>query len=224
MLDLVAPGNEYANLGVLSILRLARVLRLLKLLRKVKSLRELQKLVKMMHTCIKALFWSFIFCFVVMTIWAMLIVEWIDPYVRDMVEEGLFEECGVFCETATTSVMKANLLLFKTVIAGDSWGQMAVPVILMHPETAVIFMGSSLTVVFGVLNLIVAVVDPCLHIRQPSSRSLVSRAPVAAASWHRARISRCLTTLRAHYYLAYLANLAETVRWTLSRMLGRGTS
>ena len=122
MLDLVAPGNEYANLGVLSILRLARVLRLLKLLRKVKSLRELQKLVKMMHTCIKALFWSFIFCFVVMTIWAMLIVEWIDPYVRDMVEEGLFEECGVFCETATTSVMKANLLLFKTVIAGDSWG------------------------------------------------------------------------------------------------------
>lgn len=110
MLDLVAPGNEYANLGVLSILRLARVLRLLKLLRKVKSLRELQKLVKMMHTCIKALFWSFTFCFVVMTIWAMLIVEWIDPYVRDMVEEGLFEECGVFCETATTSVMKANLL------------------------------------------------------------------------------------------------------------------
>ncbi|CAE7898813.1 Sodium channel protein type 11 subunit alpha [Symbiodinium microadriaticum] len=158
MLDLVAPGNEYANLGVLSILRLARVLRLLKLLRKVKSLRELQKLVKMMHTCIKALFWSFIFCFVVMTIWAMLIVEWIDPYVRDMVDEGLFEECGVFCETATTSVMKANLLLFKTVIAGDSWGQMAVPVILMHPETAVIFVGSSLTLVFGVLNLIVAVV------------------------------------------------------------------
>ncbi|CAE7827096.1 Scn11a [Symbiodinium sp. CCMP2456] len=158
MLDLIAPGNEYANLGVLSILRLARVLRLLKLLRKVKSLRELQKLVKMMHTCIKALFWSFIFCFVVMTIWAMLIVEWIDPYVRDMVDAGLFEECGVFCETATTSVMKANLLLFKTVIAGDSWGQMAVPVILMHPETAVIFVGSSLTLVFGVLNLIVAVV------------------------------------------------------------------
>ena len=50
--------------------------------------------------------------------------------------------------------MNANLLLFKTVIAGDSWGEIAVPVIEQHPATAVIFMGSLLTLVFGVLNLI----------------------------------------------------------------------
>lgn len=43
-----------------------------------------------------------------------------------------------------SSVMDANLLLFKTVIAGDSWGEIAVPVIQEHPETAVIFVGSSL--------------------------------------------------------------------------------
>ena len=55
--------------------------------------------------------------------------------------------------------MNANLLLFKTVIAGDSWGQIAVPVIQEHPATAIIFMGSLLTLVFGVLNLIVAVVS-----------------------------------------------------------------
>ena len=33
------------------------------------------------------------------------------------------------CLWATSSVMEANLLLFKTVIAGDSWGTIAVPVI-----------------------------------------------------------------------------------------------
>ncbi|CAK8991513.1 Calcium-dependent protein kinase 1, partial [Durusdinium trenchii] len=55
-------------------------------------------------------------------------------------------------------VMVANLLLFKTVIAGDSWGEIAVPVIEQYPATALIFMGSLLTLVFGVLNLIVAVV------------------------------------------------------------------
>ncbi|CAE7662364.1 unnamed protein product, partial [Symbiodinium pilosum] len=49
-------------------------------------------------------------------------------------------------------------LLFKTVVAGDSWGEIAVPVIQSHPETAFIFVGSSLTIVFGVLNLIVAVI------------------------------------------------------------------
>ncbi|CAE7239332.1 CPK1 [Symbiodinium pilosum] len=54
--------------------------------------------------------------------------------------------------------MDANLLLFKTVIAGDSWGEVAVPVIQAHPATAFIFVGSQLTLVFGVLNLIVAVV------------------------------------------------------------------
>ena len=54
--------------------------------------------------------------------------------------------------------MTANLLLFKTVIAGDGWGEIAVPVIEAHPGTALIFMGAYLTIVFGVLNLIVAVV------------------------------------------------------------------
>jgi hypothetical protein len=52
--------------------------------------------------------------------------------------------------------MNANLLLFKTVIAGDSWGLIAVPVIEHYPATALLFMGSLLTLVFGVLNLIVA--------------------------------------------------------------------
>ena len=33
------------------------------------------------------------------------------------------------CPRNTTKVMDANLLLFKTVIAGDSWGEVAVPVI-----------------------------------------------------------------------------------------------
>ncbi|CAE7221048.1 unnamed protein product [Symbiodinium natans] len=51
-----------------------------------------------------------------------------------------------------------NLLLFQTVIAGDGWGEMATPIILRYPETAIIFIGSLLTLVFGVLNLIVAVV------------------------------------------------------------------
>eukprot|EP00438_Fugacium_kawagutii_P001782 Skav235961 [mRNA] locus=scaffold592:76384:84416:- [translate_table: standard] len=43
---------------------------------------------------------------------------------------------------ATMMVMDAELLLFKTVIAGDSWGEIAVPVIEQYPATAFIFMGS----------------------------------------------------------------------------------
>jgi len=65
------------------------------------------------------------------------------------------------CLSATSSVMRANLLLFKTVIAGDSWGQLAVPVIEYSPATMLIFCGSLMTVVFGVLNMIVAETWPC---------------------------------------------------------------
>lgn len=49
-------------------------------------------------------------------------------------------------------------------VAGDSWGDVAVPLIEADPWVATgIFIGSHLTIVFGVLNLVVAVagsVDP----------------------------------------------------------------
>jgi len=151
-------GNFSVRLNVMRVLRMVRIIRLMRLLKKIRWLRELFKLVTMMSTCFKTLMWSFLFCFLVMTGWAMLIVEYVHPLVTQMhAERGLFEECE-WCQRATGSVMDANLLLFKTVVAGDSWGQIAVPVIQAHPETAFIFVGSSLSLVFGVLNLIVAVV------------------------------------------------------------------
>ena len=96
------------------------------------------------HEPCEALLWSFIFCFIVMTVWAMLIVEMINPIIKEPLKpahslriaprqemngtSGAFADCDE-CLRATSSVMNANLLLFKTVIAGDSWGQIAVPVI-----------------------------------------------------------------------------------------------
>ena len=88
------------------------------------------RLVIMLTTCMKALAWSFLFCFVIMTIWAMMIVEIVHPLVVELSAAGeAFENCEE-CVKSTESVMDANLLLFKTVIAGDSWGEIAVPVLL----------------------------------------------------------------------------------------------
>ncbi|CAE7878908.1 CACNA1B [Symbiodinium sp. KB8] len=153
-----AAGNFGFRTAVLRALRLVRIFRLIRLLKKIRPLRELHKLVMMMATCFRTLLWSFLLCFLVMTVWAMLMVETVNPFVRDMhANQGFFEDC-LQCRRATSSVMDANLLLFKTVIAGDSWGEVAVPVIQEYPASAFIFVGSQLTLVFGVLNLIVAVV------------------------------------------------------------------
>jgi len=161
------------RVAVLRALRLVRIFRLMRVLKRIRPLRELHKLVMMMATCFRTLLWSFLLCFVVMTVWAMLMVEMIYPALEEMYRDrGTFGDCEQ-CRRAMSSVMDANLLLFKTVIAGDSWGEIAVPVIQEHPETAVIFVGSLLTLVFGVLNIIVAVVvDTFADARQNDLQNL----------------------------------------------------
>ena len=52
--------------------------------------------------------------------------------------------------------MNANLWLFQSVVAGDNWGSVAMPLIQEHPWTVLMF--SLLTLVYAVLNCIVAVV------------------------------------------------------------------
>mmetsp|Transcript_3285 Transcript_3285/g.7700 ORF Transcript_3285/g.7700 Transcript_3285/m.7700 type:complete len:671 (+) Transcript_3285:35-2047(+) len=174
MMNALASAEIVAKLSVMRALRLARIVRLLQFFRRIRSLRELQKLVTMMATCLRTLAWSFLLCFVIMTIWAMLLVEVVYPIVQDMMTEGdaTILDCA-YCQISTSSVMEATLLLFKTVIAGDSWGRLAVPIIQRTPGTAVIFVGSLLSLVFGVLNIIVAVVvDTFAEARQNDILSL----------------------------------------------------
>ena len=49
-----------------------------------------------------------------MTMWAMLLVEFVHPLMQSMQREGALEGCKD-CVDAASSVMHANLLLFKTV-------------------------------------------------------------------------------------------------------------
>ncbi|CAK9105863.1 Cation channel sperm-associated protein 1 (CatSper1) [Durusdinium trenchii] len=157
-LFLSAIGISVDEVTLLRILRVVRIMRLFRLFRKFRFLKELRKLLKMTGLCFKTLCWSFLFCFVIMTSWAMLAVELLSPLMPEMIARGEWEDCE-FCTKSLTSVLYANLLIFKTVVAGDSWGDVAVPLIEADPWVATgIFIGSHLTIVFGVLNLVVAVV------------------------------------------------------------------
>ena len=156
-----STGNEEVGMVLrgLSCLRVFRAVRLAGLLgRKTHGLHALYKLISMMSRTFKELFWSFIFCFAFMTAWAVLFVEVAHPMVlRLQANQRLFEDCPG-CLRAFSSVMDANLSLFKTAIVGDAWGDLAVPLIQANPAVALLFVGSQLTLVFGVLNGIVAVV------------------------------------------------------------------
>ncbi|CAE8611927.1 unnamed protein product [Polarella glacialis] len=178
---LTAGGISAKEFTLLRLLRLQRILRLMKLCRHNRWLTELKTLVMMMASCVRTLFWSFLFCFIVMSAWSMAAVELINPVVQQMAADGAFGDCRS-CRSSLTSVMRANLFMFQTIVAGDSWGELAVPVIEAHPWTAIIFIGSLLTLVFGVLNLIVAVViDTYAEHRQKDVINLAQELDAEAA-------------------------------------------
>lgn len=153
---IIADLEECSECGILTMLpalRVIRAFRLLSLVRRVECLKEMRKLALMICSCMKSLFWSFVFRFLVMTLWSLIAVQYIHPIIVRMT----WADCES-CPRSFSSIMQANLTLFKTVVAGDSWGLVAEPVIKQQPWTAIVFLGSHITIIFGVLNLVVAVV------------------------------------------------------------------
>ncbi|CAK9020535.1 Sodium channel protein type 11 subunit alpha, partial [Durusdinium trenchii] len=83
LLQALGSGEDISKIGLSRALRLIRIVRLTRIVSRTRRFRELHKLIRMMATCLKALLWSFVFCFVCMTVWAMLIVEVINPLVQE---------------------------------------------------------------------------------------------------------------------------------------------
>eukprot|EP00930_Biecheleria_cincta_P096301 TRINITY_DN88171_c0_g1_i1.p1 TRINITY_DN88171_c0_g1~~TRINITY_DN88171_c0_g1_i1.p1 ORF type:complete len:607 (-),score=118.06 TRINITY_DN88171_c0_g1_i1:91-1911(-) len=147
--------SNTSGLGSARIVRLLRAARMLKLFRRFGKVKELKRLMQMLASCMKTLFWSFLLLFVITTLFALAHVEIIHPIIVQLVAEEKLDEESLH---AFGSVMKANLTIFATTIAGDNWSTIAIPVINHSPPVALIFMGASLTIVYGILNLVVAVV------------------------------------------------------------------
>ncbi|CAE7431713.1 pkd2, partial [Symbiodinium pilosum] len=77
-------GVSLDSVAVLRPLRVVRIMRLFRLFRKFSMLKELRKLISMTASCFKTLCWSFLFCFIVMTSWAMLAVEMLQPVMPNL--------------------------------------------------------------------------------------------------------------------------------------------
>ena len=104
-----------------------------------------------------------------MTAFAFLFVEIIHPLSMDSPCER--------CQQATSSVMDANLFLFQTVVVGDNWGEVAIPVINRSPPSVWLIVGAYLSIAFGLLNLIIAVVDAKPGLRGVKFPNVVAKGP-----------------------------------------------
>merc|ERR1711937_862258 len=72
-----------------------------------------------------------------------------------------FPDC-VWCAGAFRSILSSNLTWFQ-IISGDGWRLLTRPIIEKHPWTAIIILSVIFIMVFGLLNLITAVVLETLH-------------------------------------------------------------
>lgn len=171
---LLAGGGNVKEVRYFKLLRIARIMRLMRFIRKSPSLRELRKLMMMFASVIRTLAWSFLFCFIATTLWSMVAVELLNPIVQELAEDGVWSDCKD-CRDAFSTVLQSNLTFLKTMLAGDSWGQIALPVIHRQPYTAAIFVGALISVMYGILNLVVAViVDAAMEQREKDISTLAA--------------------------------------------------
>eukprot|EP00927_Polykrikos_kofoidii_P086550 TRINITY_DN9731_c0_g2_i1.p1 TRINITY_DN9731_c0_g2~~TRINITY_DN9731_c0_g2_i1.p1 ORF type:complete len:746 (+),score=110.33 TRINITY_DN9731_c0_g2_i1:135-2372(+) len=137
----------------ISFLRALRVARLFRAFRIVLSIRELYLLLNGLASSVKAVFYGAIMLFAMLALWSIVLVVIVHP-INVIVDH---HDCPR-CARAYMSVSNSILTLFQTLVVGDSWGEIAIPIIDKEPWTFAIFILIMLTVSLGLMNLILAVV------------------------------------------------------------------
>merc|ERR1719247_1829753 len=90
-------------------------------------------------------------------IWSVFAVEMVHPLVKELAEEGKFEDCER-CPRAFSSSGQALLTFTQQIVAGDEWGSSTIPIIEKHPWTAIFFGAVLVSVNLGLMNLILSVI------------------------------------------------------------------
>lgn len=157
VLDLVfGSSSDGSSSDSFQVLRILRMLRLLRAARVVISFKELYQLIAGMSSCLRTLVWAAGLVFLMLTMWSITAVEFLHPFVSELSKEGFYDDC-TYCSQSFSNIMLANLTFFQ-IVSGDGWCDLARPLIMKHPWTAVLFIGVIFTMVFGMLNLITAVI------------------------------------------------------------------
>eukprot|EP00929_Paragymnodinium_shiwhaense_P033585 TRINITY_DN18411_c0_g5_i1.p1 TRINITY_DN18411_c0_g5~~TRINITY_DN18411_c0_g5_i1.p1 ORF type:complete len:667 (+),score=91.54 TRINITY_DN18411_c0_g5_i1:161-2161(+) len=178
VIEFVQSASGGSSLLMIRMIRLCRLLRLVRVIKLFSGMKELRRLTQMIATCGRTMFWSFLMAFLVMSMWSVAAVELLHPVAEKLADQGTWEGCER-CDRAFRSVLHSNLTFFQIIVAGDSWGYLAVPIIEEAPGTAIVFCGAVLTLTFGIMQLITAViVDTFADLRKMDVNALAEEMEV----------------------------------------------
>eukprot|EP00929_Paragymnodinium_shiwhaense_P008229 TRINITY_DN11216_c0_g5_i1.p1 TRINITY_DN11216_c0_g5~~TRINITY_DN11216_c0_g5_i1.p1 ORF type:complete len:735 (-),score=136.73 TRINITY_DN11216_c0_g5_i1:137-2341(-) len=140
--------------GALKVLRFVRMMRIL---RSLSSLRELYLMMMGIAASIRAIVFGAALLFFATTVFSILAVYFVAPVAHTLDDAGEFGDCDD-CRRSFDRVASGNLVFFKTVMAGDSWGQLAVPICRANWVAGAILIGAWSVLWLGLMNTIAAVI------------------------------------------------------------------
>mmetsp|Transcript_43081 Transcript_43081/g.80145 ORF Transcript_43081/g.80145 Transcript_43081/m.80145 type:complete len:579 (+) Transcript_43081:49-1785(+) len=146
--------SEAPSVSVLRIFRLARLLRVLAML---SSTNELDTMLLGFGSAMRAMIWACFMIGVVITVCSIVAVEFVHPLNVEVAKTGVYGDCRR-CARAFETVAESNLTFIAQIIAGDSWGQITIPIIEAYPASGAFFLFVFGLIDLGVLNLILTVI------------------------------------------------------------------
>jgi len=163
----VASGRPFAFLRMLRFIKVARAYRTL------HKFEELHMMMKGLASALRSMFWGLLVTIVVLVGWSILATQVLHPLVQEMEEQGAFPECER-CGRAFGSVFQSFLTFSQTIIAGDGWGLVSVPMIEAYPLTGVFFGVVLVSIQWCIMNMILAAVcDAANQARRGTEREMV---------------------------------------------------
>eukprot|EP00927_Polykrikos_kofoidii_P080258 TRINITY_DN7712_c0_g4_i1.p1 TRINITY_DN7712_c0_g4~~TRINITY_DN7712_c0_g4_i1.p1 ORF type:complete len:656 (+),score=94.77 TRINITY_DN7712_c0_g4_i1:32-1999(+) len=141
---------------VLPSVQLVRILRIVRISRAVRIMMrfpELRSIVRGFISAVMTMVWGFSMIVLLLLLFALLSVE----LIHDNLDTIDFAD-GNWCAEAFSSVWKTFLMLFQGLVAGDSWGQCTLPVIVAQPAMFIVFASVLVCVQLGLTNLILSTI------------------------------------------------------------------
>lgn len=145
--------------GPSSALRVLRVLRLVRTIRVVRVLncfRELRLVLHGIMNSISSLFWLIILLILIIFIFSVYFTEVVTEH--RTAQEGEPEDPVVEAmQEHYSSMIRTLYSLFKAISSGESWGNLAKPLIAINPFLGVLFASYVSFAIFAVLNVVTGV-------------------------------------------------------------------
>eukprot|EP00929_Paragymnodinium_shiwhaense_P098760 TRINITY_DN60258_c0_g1_i1.p1 TRINITY_DN60258_c0_g1~~TRINITY_DN60258_c0_g1_i1.p1 ORF type:complete len:636 (-),score=143.80 TRINITY_DN60258_c0_g1_i1:162-2069(-) len=142
--------------NVVSALKAIRFLRLTRVFVAMSDFRELYLIIVGILCSLRALLFGSLLLFLLLSMFSIFAVNFIRPLAHDLYQQGLYGDCES-CASAFDSVTSANLTFMATIVAGDAWRDLLIPLVQSSPMAAFIIMGAYCCVHMGLLNTIAAV-------------------------------------------------------------------